>query len=284
MHLPILLHVWDTSQAHPTSPDSRAGRPEPPPKNDLDKVGATAAEGTAPRPTRSEPHLRLCLCPDAARAGPANNKATPLRDIRVLLGGCGDARHFFMTLIDAFNSAKGPRLEGGSLRFVINDVYAELVARLYVLLVFLDRAARALPRDADALPRTKALPDAAVAALATFWHVYHSPLLAAPIHDSLAEVLQATVRAEAPPAHLAPWLRCTPGTWARIREVCGHWAHHGLSVEEDAATAAHNKEMESAHAAALPSWMPPGVQVRFAFRFIGTWSPVQCTILTIAFM
>ena len=68
------------------------------------------------------------------------------REAAVLLGGCGDARHLLATLIDAA-AAEGSatRLRGSQLRITVNDITPEQVARVYVLLLLLQRAADTLP-------------------------------------------------------------------------------------------------------------------------------------------
>ena len=73
-------------------------------------------------------------------------------DVAVLLGGCGDARHFFATLVDVGDPRRTPRPERGLLRFTLNDHTPEVIARVYVLLTLLRRAADALSSDVPPRP------------------------------------------------------------------------------------------------------------------------------------
>lgn len=187
-----------------------------------------------------------------------------------MLGGCGDARHLFATLIDAATLREQPAgmqrskvLQGIKLDIVLNDARPEVAARAYVLLTLLDTAASQIPASAPQLPASKALPDAAVAALAAFWHVYQSPTLAEPIHAALQSALRKIAAASKAPL---PWLRCTGGTWAAVQRVCAGWVAHGMTLEEDKQIAAEcdacEQDMHSSHRSGAMNLPAEGVRTK----------------------
>jgi Domain of unknown function (DUF4470) len=150
------------------------------------------------------------------------------RDVGVLLGGCGDARHFFATLIAAGDPSRCPEPSALRLRVVLNDYLCEAIARVYILLVFLDRAIATTP-DVSGAPAD--LTARGTAAVMTFWHVYQSPTLCQPIYEELRAVLEHAAASPTPPLE---WVDCTPGTWDELREVFRDWASHGLTLKQEA--------------------------------------------------
>jgi Domain of unknown function (DUF4470) len=155
---------------------------------DLERVGATAAEGQEANVQRDESHLRISLAPPAApqAATPLRNRAAAVRrDVSVIFGGCGDERHVLATLIDAGQPSRMPDPSRVRLRLTRNDHIPEVIARFYVIMTFLDRAAKALSSSAP--PDAAHPPSAAVeVAVATFAHVYLSPTLCAPMARELS--------------------------------------------------------------------------------------------------
>jgi hypothetical protein len=137
-------------------------------------------------------------------------------------------RHFFPTLIDAGDPSRSPEPSALCLRIVLNDHLREAIARAYILLVFLDRAAIATTPD---LTRAHADPGLRGAAeVMTLWHIYQSPTLCEPMYEQLHAVLE---RAAASPIPLLEWVECTPGTWDGLRAVFRDWASHGLTLKQE---------------------------------------------------
>ena len=197
-------------------------------------LGYMCAEGHDPSRARAQPELAIRLAkPAAVAAAKSSSKkradATWRSDVSILMGGCGDARLFSATLIDAANAAKGKSLRGTRLRVVLNDHRPEVIARAFVLLHFLQLASNALPARAPLLPHVADLPPSAVAAINAFWHVYFSPSLHGPAYDDLLELFSAA--ADAPGPEL-PWVQCTPGTWAKCQQVLRGWCSFDMTNEE----------------------------------------------------
>jgi Domain of unknown function (DUF4470) len=158
-----------------------AGRPEFPDAEYSEKLGTYCADGPSYTSAMDEGDLAVSLDPPAtpAKTGPAADAEMSTgdgggrRDVSVLLGGCGDARHFLATLLDA---AECPKPQRFRLRAVLNDNVPEAVARVYLLLVLLDRAADALPGGDTAAIDYDHLPDAAVRALTCSYALARLPV------------------------------------------------------------------------------------------------------------
>jgi Domain of unknown function (DUF4470) len=172
-------------------------------------------------------------------------------DVSLLLGGCGDIRQVFATLLDA---ADCPEPQALRLRIVLNDLVPEAVARAYVLLALLDHAADALPSGADL--DYDSLPDSTVRAVAMLWHVYQSPTLCAPMKAGLDELL---AQAAAAPAPQVSFVQCSPGTWAQVTACLEGWAQHTLSVDEGRAEAKRRLQSDEMRRSVAPA--PAKVQV-----------------------
>lgn len=145
--------------------------------------------------------------------------------------------------MDAGDPARCPDPSALRLRVVLNDYVAEVIARAYVLLVFLDRAASAVATgDAGAASDTADEPDndaAAIAAIEAFFHIYLSPTLCPEHYAALRGVLEDAAAATGGPALL--FVACTPGTWDTLRAVLQRWVTHGMTME---AVAAHSKALQ----------------------------------------
>ena len=119
---------------------------------DVKRLGAYCADGV--KPGNGRKHADCCISLAPATAPPldraANSGATsrlPTRqDVSVLLGGCGDARHFYATFLDAGNPARSPDATQLALRVMLNDHTPEVVARAYVCLVVSGRGGVAAGR------------------------------------------------------------------------------------------------------------------------------------------
>ena len=157
----------------------------------------------------------------------------------MLLGGCGDVRHFFATIIDAADPARCPSPANLQLRLSLNDHVPEVAARVYVLLVLLDRAAHTLtppPEQAsDDVPDAASMSDEAAVALTAFWHVYQSALICAPVHDVLLDVLREAASAAGPQL---PYVDVSPGSWEQMVPVFGAWTKGGMKCSQEVAQAA----------------------------------------------
>jgi Domain of unknown function (DUF4470) len=161
--------------------------------------------------------------------------------VLVLLGGCGDARHFFATLLGA---ADCPKPAAFRLRAVLNDHVPEAVARAYVLLALLDRAADALPDKGSARIDYDKLPEATTRAIVTFWHVYQAAQLTKPVKAELDDVLAQGAAASQPQVAV---VQCTPGTWAQVRKCLEGWRRHKMTSQEELAQAKRSEAAQHAH-------------------------------------
>ena len=150
-------------------------------------------------------------------------------DVSILLGGCGDARHFLATLIDAVAECRSADLTGAWLRFVLNDVQPEVLARAAILMQLLQRAADALPDGTPLVCEPEELSEDAIVALTDLWHVYHAPALLPHAYTALEGAMQAIVASKEPPL---PWLQATPGSWAHVQNVCDAWLQQKLCMTE----------------------------------------------------
>lgn len=111
----------------------------------------------------------------------------------VLLGGCGDCRHYLATILDLNERCD----DADNLRatIVLNDWHPEVVARAYVLCKLLDEAAELVGAHAwwvygnpDNREAGKSMSAEAVIAVATAWHVHMSATLCGPMYAKLLEV------------------------------------------------------------------------------------------------
>ena len=141
----------------------------------------------------------------------------------------------------------------------VTDAKVQVLARIYVLCVFLDRAADVLPSDAPPAPHK--LAGAPAAAIATFWHVYHAPQLHGQMYEELMEVIR---NAAAAPAPQISFVECTAGTWERLREVFRLWTEFDMDLAEErriADKADHIMRTQSAAFIGLQE-NQPGMMVR----------------------
>ena len=157
----------------------------------------------------------------------------------MLLGGCGDVRHFFATIIDAADPARCPSRASLQLRLSLNDHVPEMAARVYVLLVLLDRAAHTLTpppeqQASDDMPDVASMSDEAAMALTAFWHVYQSALICAPVYDVLLDVLREAASAAGPQL---PYVDVSPGSWEQMVPVFGAWTKGGMKCSQEVAQA-----------------------------------------------
>jgi Domain of unknown function (DUF4470) len=219
-----------------------AGRPEPPAPDDVDRLGAISAEGQLDGAAHSGPDSQISLAPPDDFATAADG-GSARRDVGVLLGGCGDARHLLATLLDAADPARCAQPDKLALRFVLIDVCPEVVARAYVLLVLLERAVQTLS-SSEPPDDVYGMDDKTSIALATVWHVYMAPTLCDSAYSELVKVLEEA--AESPEPTL-DFVRCTAGTWDAVRQCCQGWAQHEISLEAERRYA----DMYDASAAAM---------------------------------
>ena len=148
-----------------------AGRPEPESPSRIQKVGGISAEGQRGNLQTTKPET------EQETRVPLGAHGTSTHDrhhVGVLLGGCGDARHFLATLLHAADPEHCSDLSKLKLQFVLNDIVPEATARVYVLCCMLHCAAMALPTDVgDILQEGSGalhkLPREAVVALSAFW-------------------------------------------------------------------------------------------------------------------
>ena len=221
-----------------------AGRPEPHPEEWQAQSGYLAFEGDKYGTAKAQPELRIRLAtPDQSAAHSKSDleRGTLRSDVSVLLGGCGDFRLFLCTLIDAVNEAQPPSVQGTKLRFALNDICPEVIARCYITMTILQQAADSMPADAPLLPTLAQLPDGAAVALTHLWHIYHGPALHQPTYKILKDALESTAAAS---GSQLPWLECMPGTWGQIQDVCAKWLTHEMTVDELTDTMAHSKQVQ----------------------------------------
>ena len=209
-----------------------AGRFGEPDRERWRESGAVAAEGHDPTHDVPRPDLAIRLCSpscDSSASTHSSREEQARSDVSILLGGCGDARHFLATLIDAVAECRSADLTGAWLRFVLNDVQPEVLARAAILMQLLQRAADALPDGTPLVCEPEELSEDAIVALTDLWHVYHAPALLPHAYTALERAMQAIVASKEPPL---PWLQATPGSWAHVQNVCDAWLQQKLCMTE----------------------------------------------------
>ena len=200
----------------------------------------------------------------AVSLAPPQGKPDAIVDVAVLLGGCGDCRHLFGFLLDCAQRTRDRQRGRGRTirgtppaqlraRMTLNDHHPEVIARVYLLLVFLERAAQLLP--SDVAPKPSSLPAEAARMITAFWHVYCSATVPASVQKQLQEVMTETYKAEDCPLD---FVRCTPGTWRRIQLVCQNWTTFDMSVADEQKKADFTRAMDEQMRSRGP---PPQLQV-----------------------
>ena len=228
LHFPGALRVALLLTRHLAHGAPLAGWPEPPAEEELPWIGAKCAEDRDPKQVdeRVAAGGAISLAPPAAKR--AASACSSRRNVAVLLGGCGDFRKFFATLIDAGCTARCPDAKRLRLRFVLNDHNPEVLARAYVVLTLLHRAAATLqsntPPEPDTVSKSTSL------ALTYVWHVYMSPMLADPVSGELEDVFEELLAA---PHQLLPFVSCSDADWAELQAVVRGWREHDMTAEQE---------------------------------------------------
>lgn len=144
--------------------------------------------------------------------------------INILLGGCGDLRHFFATLLDASVRCKQP----GQLRLraVLNDITPETMARGYMVLTDLCGIADHL--KGGAVPKT--LSDEIKSAAVFCWHIYQGAALDSDIYEQLKAHLERAAAADKPPLD---FVRMGTAGWETLRNVMRGWLSLDMSVSQE---------------------------------------------------
>lgn len=131
----------------------------------------------------------------------------------VLLGGCGDARNFFATIMDAANPERCPEPDDMLLlRVTLNDLAPEAITRMYVCLHLLQQLADELPDDDD-LDLDDVPEDVDIRAI-FLWHIYNGATLCSSTYKVLQSVLKVIVAESEPILHN---VFASKETWTRSR-------------------------------------------------------------------